>query len=407
MSSANISGKRKFFIRILIPTALTIILFISVLFFLFIPHFENTIMDRKREMTKELINSSWSILEKWHSVQLEGSITEKEAQKMAVAQIQSLRYGDESKDYFWITDYMPKMIMHPYRPDLNNVDLRNFKDLQGKTLFVEMAEKAKRNGSGFVDYMWQWKDDSNKIVPKLSYVKSFSPWKWVIGTGIYIEDVKNQIALLESKIINASVLISILISILLFFIAYQNLSSENERLKAEKELHESREKYRALVETSSEGLILILENKQIFFNKTLYNLLGYEDNTTIELKEIFEGSPNLKSVNIQTLELSKDDLSFGEKIETILKRKDNSLVQTLLMISPISFMDNNGIVISVKDISPTKRIEEELDKSKEKYLSLTNQLSIGVFRLKAKKDFKFLEVNQAAINLFQFNREKS
>ncbi|KAF0150357.1 MAG: Uncharacterized protein FD143_2591 [Ignavibacteria bacterium] len=405
MNSVNKTGKRKFFIRTLLPTALTIILFISVFFFLFIPHYENTIMDRKREMTKELINSAWSILEKWHRVQLEENVSELYAKEMAVSQIQSLRYGDEGKDYFWITDFAPKMVMHPYRTDLNNRDLSSFKDLQGKALFVEMAEKAKKNGNGFVDYMWQWKDDSTKIVPKLSYVKSFTPWNWVIGTGIYIEDVKNQIAQLESKILNASIGITFLISILLIFIAYQNLTSENERLRAERELHESREKYRALVEASSEGLILILESKQIFYNKTIYNLLGYDDASSIELPKIFEDDPKLKSVNIETLELEVENSSSIERTEAMVKRQDGSILHALLIVSPISFMNSKGIVISVKDITPTKRIEEELDKSKEKYISLTNQLSIGVFRLEGKRDYKFLEANQAAIKLFQLSKE--
>jgi len=406
MSSTGKIGKRKFFIRILFPTALTIILFISVFFFLFIPHYENTIMDRKRETTKELINSAWSILDKWHKIQIEDTLTENEAKKMAVSQIKSLRYGDEAKDYFWITDFTPIMIMHPYRPDLDNKNLTDFKDLQGKALFVEMAQKAKKDGSAFVDYMWQWKDDSTKIVPKLSYVKSFTAWNWVIGTGIYIEDVKNQITQLESKIINVSIGITVLISVLLFFIAYQNLASENQRLRAERELHESREKYRALVEASSEGLILILDNKQIFYNKSIYNLLGYEEDSVIELKQLFDTDPQLNSVNIYTLELNKENSTNIERTEAAVKRKDGSVLQSLLNVSPISFMNSKGIVLSIKDISPTKRIEEELDKSKEKYITLTNQLSIGVFRLEAKKDFKFLEVNQAALKLFQLSKDK-
>ena len=216
------TSRRNFFIKILLPTFLTIILFLTVFFELFIPQFENTIMDRKREMIKELTNSTWSILDKWHKAEELGIISKEKAQEMAISQIQSLRYGEESKDYFWVTDYLPVMIIHPYRSDLNNKDLSNFKDSRGKKLFVEMADTAKKSGEGFVNYMWQWKDDSTKIVPKLSYVKSFSPWQWIIGTGIYIEDVRNEIAQLEKKIINVSIGITLAISDLLFFIAYQN-----------------------------------------------------------------------------------------------------------------------------------------------------------------------------------------
>ena len=75
---------------------------------------------------------------------------------------------------------------------------------------------------GYVDYMWQWKDDSLNIVPKLSYVKIFKPWNWVIGTGVYIEDVKKEISSLTKRMIWVSVYISILIAVLLFYIIKQS-----------------------------------------------------------------------------------------------------------------------------------------------------------------------------------------
>ena len=79
---------------------------------------------------------------------------------------------------------------------------------------------------GFVDDMWQWKDDPTRIVPKLSYVKKFESWQWVIGTGIYIEDVSIEIAALEKQILNISIGITIIISLLSLFITYQNIKTE-------------------------------------------------------------------------------------------------------------------------------------------------------------------------------------
>ena len=119
MKNLSKPDKYKFFIRILLPALLAIGLFITSFFIVFIPQFENAMMDRKREMTKELTNSAWSILDKWHKAEKDGEITEDEAQKIAKSQIESLRYGEELKDYFWITDFHPYMIMHPYRQDLN------------------------------------------------------------------------------------------------------------------------------------------------------------------------------------------------------------------------------------------------------------------------------------------------
>jgi methyl-accepting chemotaxis protein len=114
-----------------------------------------------------------------------------EAQFMddAKKEISELRYGSEGKDYFWINDMHPTMVMHPIKPDLNGKDLSDFKDPNGNHLFNEIVKVCRENGEGFVDYMWP-KPGYDKPVSKLSYVKQFKPWNWIVGTGIYLDDIK-------------------------------------------------------------------------------------------------------------------------------------------------------------------------------------------------------------------------
>jgi PAS domain S-box-containing protein len=394
------SSKKLHYIKILLPTFITISLFITALFVIIIPRFENIIIDRKREMIRELTSTTVSMIDKWHRLELAGEVSKSEAQESAINQIKSLRYGSEQKDYFWITDTQPKMIVHPYRPDLDGKDLNTFEDLHHKKLFVEMVNVVKQQGDGFVDYTWQWKDDSTNIVPKLSYVKGFKPWDWVIGTGIYIEDVHEEIALLEQKILTISIVISILSALLLLYIAFQNLRSEKLRQNAENELRESREKYKMLVETSGEGIIMILENQQTFINKTLYSLLGYNEiSQPLGLDDIFVNYPESKIFDFLSFKKINDDPTVVEQFETQFKKYNGDLLNVLLIISPISLMNNNGIILGVKDISLNKEIKEELDYSREKYLTLTNQLTIGVFRTTPDKNLLFKEVNPAAVNL--------
>jgi methyl-accepting chemotaxis protein len=102
--------------------------------------------------------------------------------------IGSLRYGPENKDYFWINDMHPTMVMHPYKPELNGQDLSEFKDPNGKHLFLEFVKACKTKGEGFVDYQWP-KYGADKPQPKLSYVQLFEEWGWIIGTGMYIDDI--------------------------------------------------------------------------------------------------------------------------------------------------------------------------------------------------------------------------
>ncbi len=132
-------------------------------------------IEDKKIMIKELTNETYSLLAEIYNEQKSGLKTEEEAQKEAILRIKDLRYGDQNKDYFWINDMHPKMIMHPYRPDLNGQDLTNYRDYKNKKLFVEFVKVVKEQDNGFVNYMWQWEDVPDRIVPKLSYVKGFKP----------------------------------------------------------------------------------------------------------------------------------------------------------------------------------------------------------------------------------------
>jgi methyl-accepting chemotaxis protein len=119
-----------------------------------------------------------------------GAISAEQAKTRAAARIGALRYG--ANDYFWINDMHPRMIMHPIKPELNGQDLTASKDPNGKHLFVEFAEVVRRQGAGFVAYEWP-KPGVAEPQPKLSYVAGFEPWGWVIGTGVYIDDLQQQV----------------------------------------------------------------------------------------------------------------------------------------------------------------------------------------------------------------------
>jgi methyl-accepting chemotaxis protein len=119
-----------------------------------------------------------------------GNGSEEAARARAAARIGRLRYGNG--DYFFINDYAPRMIMHPTKPELNGKDVGDIKDPSGKPLFVAFVDLVKSRGAGFVDYQWP-KPGKDAPQPKLSYVTGFQPWGWVIGTGVYIDDLDAQL----------------------------------------------------------------------------------------------------------------------------------------------------------------------------------------------------------------------
>ena len=146
----------------------------------------SSLLTEKQQKTKNLVEIPYSLVERQYELETEGKISRTEAQRQAIEAIRAMRY--EGYNYFWINDDYPRMIMHPTKPELNGTDLTSFKDPTGKAVFVEFVKAAQTPGGNFVSYLWP-KPGRAQAIPKLSFVKQFAPWGWVIGTGIYIDDV--------------------------------------------------------------------------------------------------------------------------------------------------------------------------------------------------------------------------
>ena len=150
-----------------------------------------------REPLQNAVNTAFSIIA---SVEKENNLSLSQKQRKAAALIKALRYGPENKDYFWINDMHPTMVMHPYKPKLDGKDLSGFKDPNGKKLFVEFVNTCRESGEGFVDYYWP-KYGADQPQPKLSFVKLFKPWNWIIGTGVYMEVAESRLQANSASII--------------------------------------------------------------------------------------------------------------------------------------------------------------------------------------------------------------
>ncbi|MFZ5444118.1 MAG: methyl-accepting chemotaxis protein [Myxococcota bacterium] len=119
-----------------------------------------------------------------------GALTRADAQRQALEVVKRQRFDGDN--YVWVNDLHPTMVMHPMKPELDGKDLSAFADPKGKRLFVEMAEVARRAGAGRVDYLWP-KPGHQEPVPKASWVVLQREWGWVVGAGVYTDDVATQV----------------------------------------------------------------------------------------------------------------------------------------------------------------------------------------------------------------------
>jgi PAS domain S-box-containing protein len=308
-------------LNIVLPVLVTLALFVVTLFWLLLPRLELHLMDRKREMIRELTESAWSTLRYYDSLAEKGVISDTEARRQAVDLLRNVRFGPEGKDYFWINDMRPVLIMHPYRPDLEGRDASEMTDSTGKRLFVDFVETVRRNGAGYVDYRWQWQDNPEKIVSKISYVKGFTPWGWVIGTGVYVEDVRGQIGAITQNITSICLGITAVMFLLCFYTVWQGATAERKQREAERSLRESEAQYRLLTETAQEIITTFDDDHRItYVNQAWLKVQG-------------QNGPDVRGWTIFDIVAPEDRESFRAALDCIARpTATDRLFETALQV---------------------------------------------------------------------------
>lgn len=194
-----------------------VILFLALMFLIVLPAQRSEIYKEKEIQTREMVNTGLGILEYYYGMAEKGLMPQAEAQQRAKEVIKSMMFGDRKLDYFWIHDYNNITLAHPLAPHLEGQDLSALADPDGLYFIREMTELGKQYGGGYLTYKWQYYDVADRIEPKLAYVASFEPWQWIIGTGIYINDVEAAVASTRNKILLWTLVI-VIITVLLILI---------------------------------------------------------------------------------------------------------------------------------------------------------------------------------------------
>jgi len=235
----TIKSYRHWPVRLKIMT-IPVLSFIVILFgveLFILPFVEQQLMEQRRNAVKQSVEVAFGILEDRAKLAKDGKLTLEDAQNQTIETIRTLRYN--GKEYFWINDLgkpVPKMIMHPTVPTLDGKVLDDTKfnkatsmqegldgpvrKLDNKNLFVSFNESVEKSGQGLVTYEWPKPKSgggvTSELYTKLSYVKKYEPWGWVIGSGVYVDDVQKDAAQLRLPVYAAALLFSCLILILAY-----------------------------------------------------------------------------------------------------------------------------------------------------------------------------------------------
>ena len=170
----------------LIAMTLGTIAALIVLFTVLLINSKSQMQGDRQDKVRNLVEVAHATVVHYEQETRAGRLSVEDAKKAAMAAVKAMRY--DKVEYFWINDLDHVMLMHPIKPELDGKKLDQLKDKNGKTFFQDMTRVVKSQGAGFVDYLWP-KPGSEEGVPKISYVQGFEPWGWIIGSGIYVDDV--------------------------------------------------------------------------------------------------------------------------------------------------------------------------------------------------------------------------
>ncbi len=133
----------------------------------------------------------------------------------ATKAIRAMRFGRENKNYFFIIDQQGRFVVHPEKPELEGVSQMSLESRDGVFLIKEMIERSKKEQQGFITYQWEKPHQEGVYGQKLTYFKYIPKWDWIIGTGIYNDDIKDiaqeKEALLVEKFTHGLTILAIVI----------------------------------------------------------------------------------------------------------------------------------------------------------------------------------------------------
>jgi methyl-accepting chemotaxis protein len=149
----------------------------------------DSMMEERRIKTREVVELAVSVAAAAEARVRSGELSVEAAQTLALDRIREMRYAGDN--YFWINDLDGILLMHPHRAKAIGTSVLGLKDAAGQLMYVTFVETARRNGAGFVEYVGR-RPGTDINAAKLSYLQTFKPWGWVIGTGIYVDDVEAE-----------------------------------------------------------------------------------------------------------------------------------------------------------------------------------------------------------------------
>lgn len=401
----NQRTRAKIYLRVVLPALVSVLIFGFTVYFFIKPHMESMVLDARRELLRGISQTGWQMLDHQALQEDLGAMGRSEAQSSARQMLRSFRYGLHGMDYFWVVDLTGKVQVNPFRTDLEAKNVLGLHDDKGSFFIKKAIEIAQQKGQGFLTYSWQ-KGNSKEFRQKLVYVRLYVPWGWVVGTGVYLDDVEAELQKMLSNLTLVGLGVFLTVLILAAFIALRQVRSERLRMEAEGELQETLDKYRVVQAAVPNPLVVYdYEGRAVYINPAFTQAFGWEADELIGKRIDFvpeeEKSKTLAAINTVYADPGRN-VSFETKRIT----KNNKLLD--VRISAATFRDAlgkpMGMIVNLIDISESKIVERALRLSEQRYRHLFESANDAIVIFN--RDGTIENCNQQALKLFGATRKQ-
>jgi methyl-accepting chemotaxis protein len=181
----------------------------------------SSMADERTAKIVAIMDGAMGIVKHFHQLQVDGKLSEEQAKQQALETLTQIRY--EKTNYIFGYDNSGMRILHPAQPDTIGKMFKGAKDADGVYFIQEMIDKSVKNGSGLVYYRYA-KPGQTGDFPKLAYVAYNADWGWVLGTGVYLDDLNSQFRATASVDVGIGIVLLAIISFITLIISRGILS---------------------------------------------------------------------------------------------------------------------------------------------------------------------------------------
>jgi methyl-accepting chemotaxis protein len=345
--------------KIVVACVVIILILMSAVTFYMLPKVEAKIWSDKALSTRNLAEEGYAIIAAYGDRVGKGEMKMADAKERAIEAIGAIRYEDNN--YLWVNDLHPTIVLHPIKPEMNGKDVSNYADPHGKLIFVEAVKVCQAKGEGTFEYMWP-KPNSTEPDPKMSYVKLYKPWGWIVGTGVYVDDIEKQIGELRGAAIFVGVFATVLSVIVAVFVGraigrpVQAVASQMDNADLNTRFNATRRDEIGMLQRSFDKFVTSISDTFLQVSEATAVVASASTEISSSTEQMAAGSQE------QTSQASEVASAVEEMTRTIVENAKNASLAAETARQAKGAAEQGGAVVN-ETVAGMKRIAEVVNKS--------------------------------------------